>query len=73
MHWLWRLGRLLFMEGPGPLCVVRFSRSRKRYERQGILVEEAALELLMTGLPRELAREQVRPAIDRILATWQHR
>ena len=24
--------------------VVRFSRSRKRYERQGILVEEAALE-----------------------------
>jgi hypothetical protein len=25
--------------------VVRFSRSRKRYERQGILIEEAALEL----------------------------
>jgi hypothetical protein len=24
--------------------VVRFSRSRKRYERQGILVERAALE-----------------------------
>ncbi len=24
--------------------VVRFSRSRKRYERQGLLVEEAALE-----------------------------
>jgi hypothetical protein len=69
-------GFLLFMEGPGPLClgcadmdhlvflpagdaalsrrarrasglaavVVRFSRSRKRYERQGVLVEEAALE-----------------------------
>jgi hypothetical protein len=69
-------GSLLFMEGPGPLClgcadmdhlvflpagdaalsrrarrasglaavVVRFSRSRKRYERQGVLVEEAALE-----------------------------
>lgn len=69
-------GGLLFMEGPGPLClacadldhlvflpsgdtaltrrakkasglsavVVRFSRSRRRYERQGILVEEAALE-----------------------------
>lgn len=66
---------LLFMEGPGPLClacadldhlvflpsgdaaltrrakqgsrlsavVVRFSKARKRYERQGILVEEAAL------------------------------
>src|SRR6266508_2370058 len=25
--------------------VVRFSRARKRYERQGILVEESALEL----------------------------
>ena len=69
-------GSLLFMEGPGPLCltcadldhlvflpagdatlsrrakkasglaavVVRFSRGRRRYERQGILVEEAALE-----------------------------
>jgi hypothetical protein len=148
--------------------VVRFSRSRKRYERQGILVEEAALEqaemqcladedararrrerdrrrradqdtlfearlaeavgrlfpgcppqraaaiagfaavrgsgrvgrsaagraldeqavslavaasvrhqdtdydeLLMSGLPRAIAREQVRPAIDRILAAWE--
>ena len=29
---------------PTDLVVVRFSRSRKRYERQGILVEEAALE-----------------------------
>ena len=69
-------GRLLLMEGPGPLrmrcadmdhlvflpagdaaltrrakrasrlsaVVVRFSRARKRYERQGILVEETALE-----------------------------
>lgn len=68
-------GRLLFMEGGGPLClacadldhlvflasgdaalsrrareastlsavVVRFSRSRKRYERQGLLVQETAL------------------------------
>jgi hypothetical protein len=149
--------------------VVRFSRSRKRYERQGILVEEAALEqaethcladedararrrerdrqrradqdvvfqarlaeavgrlfpgcpagraatiawhaavrgsgrvgrsaagrtldedavtlavvawvrhhdtdydeLLMAGVPRAVAREQVRPAVDRVLATWQH-
>jgi hypothetical protein len=149
--------------------VVRFSRSRKRYERQGILVEEAALEhaeaqcladedararrrdrdrqrradqdvmfetrlaaavtglfpdcpaeraeaiarhaavrgsgrvgrsaagraldedavtlavvasvrhhdtdydeLLMAGVPRAIAREQVRPAIDRVLAAWQH-
>jgi hypothetical protein len=37
--------------------VVRFSRSRKRYERQGILVEEAALE----GAEQEcLADEQAR-------------
>ena len=68
-------GDLLFMEGPGPLClrcadldylvylaagdaaltrrakkasglsavVVRFSRTRGRYERQGLLVEDAAL------------------------------
>ena len=68
-------GDLLFMEGPGPLClacaeldhlvflpagdaamtrrarkasglsavVVRFSRTRRRYERQGVLVEEEAL------------------------------
>jgi hypothetical protein len=194
-------GWLLFMEGPGPLCmdcadmghlvflpagnaalsrrakkasrlsavVVRFSRSRKRYERQGILVEETALEqaeaqcladedarsrrrerererragqdlalqarlaeavaalfpgcpaeraeaiarhaavrrsgrvrrsaagpaldeqavtlavvasvrhedtgydeLLMAGVPREEARARVRPAIERVLAAWQH-
>ncbi len=26
--------------------------------------------LLMAGLPRELARERVRPAIDRVLAAW---
>ena len=194
-------GWLLFMEGPGPLCmdcadlghlvflpagnaalsrrakrasrlsavVVRFSRARKRYERQGLLVDEAALEqaearcladedarsrrrerdrerradqdvvvearlaeavarlfpgcparraaaiawhaavrgsgrvgrsaagraldeqavmlaviasvrhqdtdydeLLMAGVPRAVAREQVRPAVDRVLAAWQH-
>ena len=28
-------------------------------------------ELLMSGLPRAIAREQVRPAIDRILAAWE--
>jgi hypothetical protein len=43
--------------------VVRFSRSRKRYERQGILVEEAALEraereCLADAEARELARER---------------
>jgi hypothetical protein len=43
--------------------VVRFSRSRKRYERQGMLVEEAALtraahECLSDAQARQLARER---------------
>ena len=43
--------------------VLKFSRSRKRYERQGILVEEAALtraeeECLADADARELARER---------------
>src|SRR2546425_550401 len=43
--------------------VVRFSRSRKRYERQGVLVEEQALaraerECLSDGEARRLARER---------------
>jgi hypothetical protein len=43
--------------------VVRFSRSRKRYERQGVLVEEAALaraehECLSDAEVRRLARER---------------
>ena len=43
--------------------VVRFSRSRKRYERQGVLVEEAALEqaereCLADAAARERARER---------------
>ena len=43
--------------------VVRFSRSRKRYERQGVLVEEAALtraeqECLSDAEARQLARER---------------
>jgi hypothetical protein len=29
-------------------------------------------ELLMAGMPRQVAREQVRPAIDRVLAAWEH-
>jgi hypothetical protein len=29
-------------------------------------------ELLMAGVPRAAAREQVRPAVDRVLASWQH-
>jgi hypothetical protein len=43
--------------------VVRWSRARKRYERQGILVEEPALR-------QADAREQVRDAIDQMLAAW---
>jgi hypothetical protein len=43
--------------------VVRFSRARKRYERQGVLVEEAALaraeqECLSDAEARQLARER---------------
>jgi hypothetical protein len=43
--------------------VVRFSRSRKRYERQGVLVEEGALaraeqECLSDAEARQLARER---------------
>ena len=43
--------------------VVRFSRSRRRYERQGVLVEEAALtraeqECLSDAEARQLARER---------------
>ena len=43
--------------------VVRFSRSRKRYERQGVLVEESALqqaerECLADATVRERARER---------------
>ncbi len=43
--------------------VLRFSRARKRYERQGILVEEAALlraeaECCLDAGSRELARER---------------
>lgn len=43
--------------------VVRFSRSRKRYERQGVLVEEAALEqaereCLADATARERARDR---------------
>jgi hypothetical protein len=43
--------------------VVRFSRSRKRYERQGVLVEESALEraereCLADAAARERARER---------------
>ena len=38
------LSRRARMQSPLSAVVVRFSRARKRYERQGILVSEAALE-----------------------------
>ena len=66
---------------------MRFSRARKRFERQGILVEEPALELavaaavrhedtrydelLMSGVERELARAQVRDEVARVLDGWR--
>jgi hypothetical protein len=67
--------------------VVRFSRSRRRYERQGILVEEDAIELavaasvrhretpyeelLMSGLDREAARAAVGDHVLRTLDAWR--
>ena len=51
--------------------VVRFSRSRKRYERQGVLVEEEALaraeqECLADGEARNLARARAAERRERI-------
>jgi hypothetical protein len=67
--------------------VVRFSRAGKRYERQGILVEEHALELalaasvrhqdtrydelLMSGLERAQARIEVRAEVAGVLDGWR--
>jgi hypothetical protein len=48
--------------------VVWWTRSRKRYERQGLLVEDD--ELLMSGTARADARTRIKPAIDRMLAAW---
>lgn len=102
-------GDLLFMEGPGPLCldcadlghleflpsgnatltrrakkasrlsavVVRWSRTRKRYERQGMLVEAEAIERAeqeclsdADGRARRREREQARRAEEDVrLAT----
>jgi len=39
-----------------------------------VLAREKAVsaidDLLMSGVPRAEARDQIRPAIDRLLATW---
>lgn len=61
--------------------VLKWSRARKRYERQGLLVEEAALqlrhtetnydELLSRGMDRWLAREQAEDRIDLVLERWR--
>ena len=51
--------------------VVRWSRTRKRYERQGLLVEDTDYDsLLMSGVSRAEARDLIRPAVDRLLASW---
>ena len=47
--------------------VVRWSRSRKRYVRHQ---DTAYDSLLMSGVPRDVARDRIRPDIDRILASW---
>jgi hypothetical protein len=54
--------------------VLRWSRARKRYERQGLLVE--ALEtpydaLLTAGHDRWEARAQVEEAAAQVLAKWE--
>jgi hypothetical protein len=56
--------------------VVRFSRARKRYERQGILVEEEALQAaeqqcLADEDARARRRERVRDDADRTLDRWR--
>jgi hypothetical protein len=103
-------GDLMFMEGPGPLCmtcsdldhlvflprgdpaltrrakkasslsavVVRFSRTRKRYERQGLLVEEAALaqaeaECLADEQARGLRRRRDEDRRERLDGEFQAR
>jgi hypothetical protein len=52
-----------------PAVVVRFSRSRKRYERQGILVELAALE----KAERECAEDAEERAAARVRETARRR
>lgn len=50
--------------------VVRFSRLRSHYERQGILVEGEALADAEAGVPRAEARHQVRSDIQGVLDVW---
>jgi hypothetical protein len=55
--------------------VVRFSRARKRYERQGVLVDEAALataeaECLSDADAREAARERAAARRDELDAAY---
>ena len=67
--------------------VLKWSRARKRYERQGLLVEEQAVRLaviahvrhaetdydalLAQGYERSEARAQVHDAVVRIMARWE--
>jgi hypothetical protein len=57
--------------------VVKWSRTRKRYERQGLLIENEALEYAGKECAagesdRKLAREKVYPKVLRILDRWEH-
>jgi hypothetical protein len=67
--------------------VVKWSRAHKRYERQGLLVENEALECAEKdcttdegsrklarerAAARREAREKVSPEVFRILDRWQH-
>lgn len=52
--------------------VLKWSRARKRYERQGLLVEEQALETAETEcLADAEARRRTRDAADRVLEQWR--
>jgi hypothetical protein len=64
----------------GLLAVVaKWSRPRKRYERQGLLGENVALEhaetnydnLLLQGIERRDALEKIYPEVFRILDRWE--
>jgi len=46
------------------VVVVRFSRARRRYERQGILVEEEAHQRLRVRFPLLLGRESARASFS---------
>jgi hypothetical protein len=48
--------------------VVRFSRARGRYERQGMLVYD---KLLLGGYDRHDARSEIAEEVERMLVRWR--